>query len=274
MNIVMSNRPTEPAAGRVAPAAAPRRRGSVPGGSAAPHAPPFRIEFGPYRLSVEFRDASTMMDRRRLGCVNLEEHRIELRRGLHGIRLVEAFLGCLIRLSHFTKGCQQGCVEEAYAHGFATGIVEFALRNPPAWAWFNRLLSEHLPGRARQDPTADRAAKRTPAMPRRIIVAGMPVTLRRISRPETGSAFGWYDFTKREVQLYVGLTGANLPVVALHEITHAVHHAYRLRQRDSHRKFQRTELKGWLGIVRDNPDAWRWLIWSMARPATALRNQH
>jgi hypothetical protein len=92
------------------------------------------------------------------------------------------------------------------------------------------------------------------------------VTLRRISRPETGSAFGWYDYTKREVQLYVGLTGANLPVVALHELTHAVHHAYRLRERDSHRKFQQAQLKGWLGIVRDNPGAWRWLVWSISSP--------
>lgn len=224
---------------------------------------PFQVELGPYRLGVEFRDGADMADRRRLACVNLEHQRIELRHDLSGMRLIEAFLACLIRLSHFSKGCQQGCVEEAYAHGFATGLVEFAQRNPRAWLWFNLLLSEHLPGRLQYDRVVRGAVSRAPAMPKRILVAGRPVTLRRISRLETGSAFGWYDFGRREVQLYSGLTGANLPIVAMHEITHAVHHAHSIRQRDRHRNFQRSQLRGWLGIMRDNPSAWRWLVWAI-----------
>lgn len=224
---------------------------------------PFQVELGPYRLAVEFRDAQAMYDRRRLTCINLDEHRIELRQDLCGMRLAEAFLGCLIRLSHFSKGCQQGCVEEAYAHSFATGMVEFALRNPRAWLWFNLLLSEHLPGQAGFDRVVRGAVAHVPAMPRRVLVAGQPVTVRAISRLQTGNAFGWYDFDRREVQLYAGLTGSNLPVVVLHELTHAVHHAHGLEVRDSHRSFQRSQLKGWLGIVRDNPAAWRWLLWAI-----------
>jgi hypothetical protein len=111
-------------------------------------------------------------------------------------------------------------------------------------------------------------------MPKRILVAGEPVTLRSISKAQTGNAFGWYDFERREVQLYAGLTGANLPVVALHEITHAVHHAYQLKQRDKHRNFQRTQLKGWLGIMRENPSAWRWLAWVMSFPTAVHPPPH
>ena len=236
---------------------------------------PFRIELGPYHLSVEWRESSKMYDRRRLACLNLDEHRIELRQDLRGMRLVEAFLACLIRLSHFSKGCQQGCVEEAYAHSFATGLVEFALRNPRAWLWFNLLLSEHLPGRVQYDRVVRGAVAQAPAMPKRILVGGTPVTLRSISKARTGNAFGWYDYARREVQLYEGLTGANLPIVALHELTHAVHHAYALKPHDTHLRFQRTQLQGWLGIMRDNPGAWRWLAWVMSFPtggASALRD--
>lgn len=234
---------------------------------------PFQVELGPYSLAVEFCDGASMSDRRRLACVNLEDHRIELRADLHGMRLVEAFLACLIRLSHFSKGCQQGCVEEAYTHSFATGLVEFALRNPRAWLWFNLLLSEHLPGRVQYDRVVCGAVSRAPVMPKRILVAGTPVTMRNISRLESRNAFGWYDFERREVQLSVGLTGTNLPVVALHEITHAVHHAYAIGDRDTHRNFQRSQLKGWLGIMRDNPSAWRWLVWAIADSAGSRSRQ-
>jgi hypothetical protein len=227
---------------------------------------PFHVELGPYRLAVALLPSARMYDKRRRACLNLEDHRIELRQDLAGLRLAEAFLDCLIRLSHFSKGCQQGCVEEAYAHSFATGLVEFALRNPRAWLWFNLLLSEHLPGDVRYDHAVRGALTRVPEIPRRILVAGRSVSVRRISRAESGSAFGWYDFDRREVQLYAGLSGANLPVVALHEITHAVHHAYALRTRDTHRNFSRCQLEGWLGIMRDNPSAWRWLAWIMNLP--------
>jgi hypothetical protein len=230
---------------------------------------PFRVELGPYNLAVELRGAAGMVDKRRRACVNIEAQRIELRHDLSGLRLVESFLECIVRLSHFSKGCQQGCVEEAYTHSLATGLVEFAMRNPRAWLWFNLLLGESLPGDMRYDRVIRGSDGRAPRMPRRILVGRHPVTLRSISKAETGNAFGWYDYDKREVQLYAGLSGANLPIVALHEITHAVHHAHGLETLDGHRRFQRAQLSGWLGIMRDNPSAWRWLLWLMRGPASA-----
>ena len=100
----------------------------------------------------------------------------------------------------------------------------------------------------------------------RILVAGHQVTIRRISKTETGNAFGWYDHGRREVQLYSGLHGHNLPVVAVHEITHAVHHLYGVKTRDAHRNFLRAQRHGWLGIMQHNPSAWRWLAWTMSTP--------
>jgi hypothetical protein len=92
------------------------------------------------------------------------------------------------------------------------------------------------------------------------------VTIRRISKSETGNAFGWYVRGSREVQLYSGLHGHNLPVVAVHEITHAVHDVYGLKVRDAHRNFLRAQRLGWLGIMQHNPSAWRWLAWTMSAP--------
>ena len=230
---------------------------------------PFPIELGPYRLDIELRPSATMLDRRRLGCVNLEEHRIELRQELSGLRLFSALLGCLIRLCHVSRGCQQGCVEEAYTHSFATGLVEFAQRNPRAWLWFNLLLSEHLPGDLRYDRVVRRCLARAPSTPKRILVGGHPVTVRMISKSETGNAFGWYDQSRREVQLYDGLHGRNLPVVAVHEITHAVHDVYGLKGRDKHQNFLRAQHQGWLGIMQHNPSAWRWRAWTLSEPVLA-----
>lgn len=230
---------------------------------------PFRVELGPYRLDVELREPSLMSDRRRRSCINIEEQRIELRRDQHGLRLAEAFLHALIRLSHFSKGCQQGCVEEAYTHSFATGMVEFAQRNVRAWRWFNLLLAEHLPASACYDRVVWGAVPVAPAMPDAVRVAGRAVPVRTLTRTQTGNAFGWYDFDRREVQLYDGLNGANVAIVALHEITHALHHAHGLRVRDRERNFLRVQLKGWLEIMMRDHAAWRWLAWSMSHPGKA-----
>lgn len=230
---------------------------------------PSHITLGPYRLGVEFLDRSSMDDRRKRACINLEDNRVELRDDLQGLQLVEAFLECIIRLSHFSKGCQQGCVEEAYTHSFATGMVEFVQRNPDAWVWFNLLLTEHLTSDVRYDRVVAGAGAVPPQMPKRILVAGQPVTIRSISKAESGNAFGWYHLSKQEAQLYSGLTGSNLAIVALHELTHAIHHLYAVKNRDRHQTFRRAQLRGWFGIMTQSPGAWRWLAWVMSFPAKA-----
>jgi hypothetical protein len=235
--------------------------------SAAPLPPP--VTLGPYRLGVEFVERSRLQDRRKRVCINLEDGRVEFRDDLQGLSLAEAFLECIIRLSHFSKGCQQGCVEEAYTHSFATGMVEFVQRNPQAWVWFNLLLSRHLAPHVGYDRIVTGTVALPPRMPRRVLVAGHPVTIRSISKAESGNAFGWYHLSKREAQLYEGLKGSNLAVVALHELTHAIHHLYALKNRDQHHMFRRAQLRGWFGIMTQCPGAWRWLAWVMSNPAEA-----
>lgn len=230
---------------------------------------PFDVALGPYELRVELHRPDRLLDRRRLACVNLSDSRIELRSDLDGLRLAEAFLDCVIRLAHFSNGCQDGCVEEAWTHSFATGMVEFARRNPKAWLWFNLLLARHLPGNVGYDRIVRGARARAPAMPRFVRVGRHAVRLRSISKSQSGSAFGWYVYADREAQLYRGLAGANLAVVALHEITHAVHHAHGLDDSARQREFRRAQLAGWAGVMRRSPAVWRWLAWLMSHPEQA-----
>jgi len=229
---------------------------------------PFDVALGPYDLRVELHRPDRLLDKRRLACVNLSDSRIELRSDLEGLRLAEAFLDCVIRLSHFSNGCQDGCVEEAWTHSFATGLVEFARRNPKAWLWLNLLLARQLPG-VGYDRIVRGACARAPAMPRQVRVGRHDVRLRSISKTQSGSAFGWYVYADREAQLYRGLAGANLAVVALHEITHAVHHAYGLDDSARQRDFRRAQLAGWSGVMRRSPAVWRWLAWLMSHPEQA-----
>jgi len=230
---------------------------------------PFKIELGPYRLAVEMREPARLLDRRRRSCINIEDHRIELRHDLQGLKLAETFLHVLVRLSHFSRGCQQGCVEEAYTHSLATGLVEFAQRNPRAWVWFNLLLNDHLPYDAHYDLAVCGAVPVPPPMPERVLVAGRHLPVRRLTRAQTGNAFGWYDFGRREIQLFEGLTGPNVAVVAVHEITHALHHAHGLRVRDRERHFIQAQHKGWAEIMTRDPITWRWLAWVMSFPGKA-----
>jgi hypothetical protein len=57
--------------------------------------------------------------------------------------------------------------------------------------------------------------------------------------------------------------------VALHELTHAIHHLYAVKNRDRHHIFRRAQVRGWFGIMTQSPGAWRWLAWVMSFPAKA-----
>jgi hypothetical protein len=146
---------------------------------------PSHITLGPYELRVQKREREQMSDKRALARVNIEAGCLELRSDLQGERLATAFFECLVRLSHFSKGCQDGCVEEAYTHSFATGLAEFAQRNRQAWAWFNSLLSAHLAPLGQYDRVALGLLARPPAMPKRVLVAGRSVSLRSINRAQS-----------------------------------------------------------------------------------------
>jgi hypothetical protein len=225
------------------------------------------IRIGPYTLGLEFVPKARMPDRRSLGVASVEHGVLAVREDLTGKRQAHAFLRALIRLIHYSRGCQQGCVEEAYTHSFATGLVEFAQRNPGVWLWFNQLL-DRLTGRAHDYAgVVLGSSARVPPPPRRFMVAGEPVTLEAIGAREAGSAFGWYLYEQSEARLYAHLAGANLAVVAVHEVTHAVHWYGGVGDGSAHRDFVAVQTRHWLDFMLRNPGAWRWLAYLLSHEA-------
>ncbi len=227
------------------------------------------IRIGPYSLRLAHLPKALMPDRRCLSIASVEHGVLALRDDLTGHRQVRAFLHALIRLIHYSRGCQQGCVEEAYTHSFATGMVEFAQRSPAVWLWFNERLDALMPRSPGYAGVVRGTIDRVPPPPRRMLIGDMPVTLEAISAREAGSAFGWYLYKEQEARLYANLRGANLAVVAVHELTHAVHWHGGVGDGHPHREFVAVQTKVWLDFMTGNPDAWRWLAYLLSHEAHA-----
>lgn len=225
------------------------------------------IRIGPYTLRLALVPKAQMPDRRCLSMASVEQGVLAVRDDLQGERQAHAFLRALIRLIHYSRGCQQGCVEEAYTHSFATGMVEFAQRNPGAWLWFNQLLDGLTERAHNYEGVVRGSTKQVPPPPRRFVVAGEPVTLEAIGAREAGSAFGWFFYEESTARLYARLAGANLAVVAMHEVTHAVHWHGGVSDGSSHREFIAAQTRHWLDFMLENAEAWRWLAYLLSHEA-------
>lgn len=228
---------------------------------------PLVVRLGPYALKLAFLPRERMPHRGRHALVSIERGLFAVRSDLSRRDMALAFLRALIRLVHYSRGCQPGCIEEAYTHSFATGLVEFAQRNPAVWFWFNELIGGLGPRPRDYGRVVVGAVPRAPAPPRRVLVGDFAVELKRIGSREAGRAFGWYLYEERQAQLVDDLHGVNLAIVAVHELTHAVHAHAGLDDGGSHTAFVQAQARHWLDFALRNPAAWRWLVWLMAHDA-------
>jgi len=231
--------------------------------------PGLPITLGPYTVLMTMVPRERMPDRRRLADICLERHLFALREDLEGRRLAQEFLRTLIRFIHYSRGCQRGCVEEAYTQSLATGLVEFAQRNPAAWTWFNELLDDvaskaHFARIAMARP----GQVAVPPPPRRFLIDGAPMTLTAISTRAAGGCFGFFVHDESKALLWEHLCGPTLAVVAIHEFTHAIHARAGVADGSSHIAFRNAEAEGWLRFALANPSAWRWLVYLMTHEAS------
>lgn len=235
---------------------------------------PFTLVVGPYRFAVHLVERSQLRSRKELCDLDVNAGVVRLAQSLTGARRARYFLKCVIRLIHYASGCQTGCIEEAFTHSLATGLVAFARHNPDAWCWFNLLLSEAVcPGaafdrevRSPPQPRVRRiASRRRPAAPRAVRLGGWTVQIESLTEAtaERLGIWGDYDYASHRIRLYEGLQGPHAAVVVAHELSHAIHHQAKLKNRDTKKRFIAAETDGWLRLIRDNPDAWRWLLGAM-----------
>lgn len=225
---------------------------------------PLRMNVGPFRLAVVHVHRNVMRTRRRLVEIELSQGMVWLHESLTGERLASQFFTAVVRLIHAAAGCQTGCVEEAFTQSFAAGLVSFAQQNPDVWRWFNRLLATSVRPGARFEQVAAGESQRSFCLPKTVLVDRTVVRFRPL-RHQTAVRHrvdGYFSGTKQEhlVELYEHLQGPQRAVVFIHEVTHAIHSAAKLRNRDTKSRFVAAQVAGWLRFVRQNPGAWMWLL--------------
>jgi len=225
---------------------------------------PLQISVGPFRVAVVHAPRERMRVRRRLMEYELSHGIVWLHESLTGERLAFQFLNAVARLIHKAAGCQTGCIEEAFTQSLAAGLVSFAQQNRDVWIWFNRLLATSVKPGARFEHAVSGALNCQLQVPKAVLVAQHVVRFAPL-RHEVATRHkvdGYFSSTKNGhlVELYECLHGPQRAVVFVHEVTHAIHAAARLRQRDTRERFIAAQVSGWLQFVRRNPGAWTWLL--------------
>jgi len=232
----------------------------------ARHAPeaafPLTMTVGPFKVAVVRAHRDAMRARRRLVEYELSQGVVWLHESLTGERLARQFLNLLVRLIHKAAGCQTGCIEEAFTQSLAAGIVSFAQQNPAVWVWFNRLLAQSVKPGARFEQVASGTTRRSFSVPKVVLLDNRVLRFKPLSHKTAvrHNVDGYFGATDHVVELYEFLLGPQRAVVFMHEVTHAIHRAARLRNRDTREHFVAAQVAGWLRFVRQNPGAWMWLL--------------
>lgn len=220
------------------------------------------LELGPYRLRVErvpkaqlWRGNENSENDYNAGCIRIAEH-------LTGKALVQTFLVRLIEAIHYTHGLDDASTEEHFTHSFAAGVLEFASRNPAAWDWLNSQFAFLARGNHDFGAFARGRRRWRARAPQEVTVGPHVVNLAALTseQGDRDRVWGYYLLRRRGVRLHEELTGRHLAVITLHELTHAFHHAARLKTRETRRRFMRVQAQAWLAFVRANPDAWCWFL--------------
>jgi hypothetical protein len=225
---------------------------------------PLRMTVGPFRLAVVHAHRDAMRTRRRLVEFELSRGMVWLHESLTGERLAQQFFNALVRLIHKAAGCQTGCIEEAFTQSLAAGLVSFAQHNQDVWLWFNRLLATSVKPGARFEQVASGVSRRSFCVPKAVLVDRHVVRFKALSHKSAvrSNVDGFFSIRNQQhvVELYENLHGPQRAVVFIHEVTHAIHSAARLRVRDTRDRFVAAQVNGWLRFVRQNPGAWMWLL--------------
>jgi hypothetical protein len=222
----------------------------------------FLLELGPYQLRVERlpkaglgRGNENSENDYNAGCIRIAEH-------LTGKALLDAFVVRLIEAIHYTHGLDDASTEEHFTHSFAAGVLEFASRNPAAWTWLNSQMTSRRRGAYNYAAYASGQSRWRASAPQEVLVRPHVVDLASLAgeKGDREGVWGYYLIRRRGVRLHEELTGRHLAVIVLHELTHAFHHAARMRTRETRRRFTRVQAQAWQRFVRDNPEAWCWFL--------------
>lgn len=205
------------------------------------------IELGPYSLTVVEVMPEDMPVRRRHACLDLTHGRILLRSGLTPTQWRRAFMHALVRLVHYSQAVLlHDSTEEHLTHSLASGLSQFARRNPRlAWALL-RAVNPHV--------------RRNAAMPQRLVVGQFGWTVRKLPLKMASRLrlFGQADLERRRVEIDPALSGTQLAVIFLHEVVHGLHHENGVTDHTSLKTCHTREADALLQFFGSNPQAAGW----------------
>jgi hypothetical protein len=206
-----------------------------------------RIELGPYTIEVQEVGPDEMPVRRRHACLDLTHSRILLRVGLTPSQWRRAFIHALVRLVHYSQAALlHESTEEHLTHSLASGLSQFARRNPRlAWTLL-RAINPHV--------------RRSSRMPQRLVVgsAGWTVRMLTVKTATRLRLFGQADLERRRVEVDPALSGTQLGVIFLHEVIHALHHESGVTDHTPLRTCHSREADALLQFFGGNPLAAGW----------------
>ena len=224
---------------------------------------PLSMTVGPFHLAVIHAPRDTMRLQRRLMEYELSHGIVWLHESLTGERLAQQFLKAIMRLIHKSAGCQTGCIEEAFHR-------------------VSRPASCHSPSRIRKCGSGSTACWESPSSPGHASACGVRSEAPKlIAFPRPSSLTGMSCASSRCATMPpCGIRsmaisarpsrpdGRAVRVLAwaaagrrvVHEVTHAIHSAAKLRIRDTGDRFVSAQVTGWLQFVKHNPSAWMWLV--------------
>jgi len=210
----------------------------------------YPLKVGPYRFAAHFTERSAMRPKRALVDIDVNAQELRFDAKMGPSELAPQFFQALVRVIHNASGCREGCPEETYTHSFASGFVAFALNNPQAWMWFNQLLAQAT-GRPSIALEALGRNHRQAQLPKQMYLFGRTILRGELSERlgKRMNAWAFYDCKTHEVRMDPLLQREHLAVVFVHELTHAVHHAYELDDGDKHTAFVRAQARGWLSFI-------------------------
>ena len=215
---------------------------------------PFPVSLGPWKFAVVWPAGGSARGRRSACFVDADAGCIALEPGLTGLALAQAFLEAVVRIGECARG--RGAADGVrQARRFAATLVEFALRNPRAWLWFNLLLARHLPGA----PPFDRLLRLGVAPPRPALVQvqGQCIALRQ------ASPIG-FDAQRGELRLPAGPADSTLAMVAVAGLTEAMQQRRGLAAVAAPARYRSAQVEGWMALAGDDGPAWSWIAWTLA----------
>lgn len=217
-----------------------------------------RIELGPYSIAVIEVTESAMPVRRRHACLDLTHDAILIRVGLSPVQWLRALVHALVRLVHYSQAVLlHDSTEEHLTHSLASGLSQFARRNPQlCWAL---MRATHPP------------LRRGAARPQRLVLGEASWTVRMLPLKTAARLrlFGQADLERRRIEIDPALTGTQLAVIFLHETLHGLHHEHGVTDLTPLRVCHTREAEALLRFIALNPQAAVWWFEQLQAPRAA-----